>query len=221
MRLYLDSFNSMDWDNYLSTNLFYGITTNPLLAKHAGLSYAEIDWRYFIKKAAQLNAKEFHIQIPTTASTALSFCVARKEEARSYNTTVVIKIPLTNDGIRVAPKIKALGMPILMTACYHSKQYIIAEALKAEYIAPYFGRMQDSDIDTEYHFAQIRAMKDKDNAFCKVLVASIRNIDQLIKLAANGYEIFTLSPKLASKLINDKFTSNAAYEFNQVAEHGI
>ena len=63
LRLYLDTANSEDWEDFMPTGAFYGITTNPLLTKRVGLNYGEIAWEEMVSKAAELGAKEFHVQI--------------------------------------------------------------------------------------------------------------------------------------------------------------
>ena len=146
MALYLDSFNFADWHELMPSNVFHGITTNPLLAKRAGLLYGDIEWHAVIERAAKCGAKELHIQVPHTDASVIDFVAARKAEAAHANLTIVIKIPLTDAGILLASNVKALEMPILMTACYHAKQYLIADALKAAFIAPYYGRMDEASV---------------------------------------------------------------------------
>ena len=63
LRLYLDTADPSDWEDFMPTGAFYGITTNPLLTKRLGLNYGEIAWDEMVSKAAELGAKEFHIQI--------------------------------------------------------------------------------------------------------------------------------------------------------------
>ena len=128
----------------MPTGVFYGVTTNPLLTTRLGLNYGEIAWKEMVSKAAELGAKEFHVQIYGDAKRALSFAEHVYGLGQTSNIECVIKIPLTLEGISLAPKIKEFGAKILMTACYEPKQMITACALKADYVAPYFGRMMDA-----------------------------------------------------------------------------
>ena len=217
MKLYLDSLNLSVWNDLIPTNLFYGITTNPLLAQQAGLYYPEIKWQSTIGHAADLGVKELHIQVPDTSQNAISFVTRRQLEAESLGLKIVIKIPITEEGIRLASQIKSLGQSILMTACYHAKQYIIAEALGADYIAPYFGRMKEAGIDAPRHLSQMKEIANRDGSRCKVLVASLRTINQLTDLATAGHEYFTLSPVLVRELISNEFTEKIACEFAKIS----
>ena len=72
LKLYLDSFDRQSWQALIPTGLFFGITTNPLLAHKAGLDYGKLDWTDIISTAAFLGALELHIQVPDLSDDALS-----------------------------------------------------------------------------------------------------------------------------------------------------
>ena len=120
MKLYLDSFDVKSWQKWMPSGLFYGITTNPILAQRAGLFYSSINWPSKMASADKLNVKEFHIQVPSCDETAISFAAQRNEEAQNFNFNFVVKVPLTKEGVKLVPEMKRLGLSILMTACYHS-----------------------------------------------------------------------------------------------------
>ncbi len=218
MALYLDSFNFADWHELMPSNVFHGITTNPLLAKRAGLLYGDIEWHAVIERAAECGAKELHIQVPHTDASVIDFVAARKAEAAHANLTIVIKIPLTDAGILLASNVKALEMPILMTACYHAKQYLIADALKAAFIAPYYGRMDEAGIDAYSHLCQMHDMAKRNPGSCRILVASLRNSEQMMALASAGLDDFTISPALARDLMDEPLTIEAANDFAKAAQ---
>ena len=84
MKLYLDSFDVESWKEWMPSGLFYGITTNPILAERAGLFYPSINWSSKMALAEKLNVKEFHIQLPSCDEKAISFAAQRKEEATKF-----------------------------------------------------------------------------------------------------------------------------------------
>ena len=75
----------------MPSGLFYGITTNPILAQRAGLFYSSINWPSKMASADKLNVKEFHIQVPSCDETAISFAVQRNEEAQNFGIQIVEK----------------------------------------------------------------------------------------------------------------------------------
>ena len=216
MKLYLDSFDVKSWREWMPSGLFYGITTNPILAGRAGLFYSSINWPAKMELADKLNVKEFHIQVPSCDETAISFAAQRKKEAKNFNLNFVVKVPLTIEGVKLVPEMKRLGLSILMTACYHSKQYITADAIEAEYIAPYFGRMEEAGLDAFHHLSLMKELESYSTNKCRILIASIRSVEQMMILAAQGHEYFTISPAIASELVNSDLTVNAVSEFNEV-----
>ena len=167
--------------------------------------------------ADKLNVKEFHIQVPSCDETAISFAAQRNEEAQNFNFNFEVKVPLTKEGVKLVPEMKRLGLSILMTACYHSKQYITADAIEADYIAPYFGRMEEAGLDAYDHMSLMKDLEKHSTNQCKILVASIRSLEQMMTLAAQGHVYFTISPRIAEELMNDGFTIKAVREFNEAA----
>ena len=217
MKLYLDTFDTNSWQKWMPTGLFYGITTNPILADRAGLFYSTINWQSKMTIADELNVKEFHVQIPSCDEEAINFAAQRKDEAESFNLKLVIKVPLTKEGIRLVPELKKMGLSVLMTACYSAKQYIIADAIDADYIAPYYGRMEESGRDAFHHLSQMKDFANHSDNKCKILVASIRSVDQIAILASKGHVYFTIAPHIADDLISDDLTIEALTKFNMAA----
>ena len=215
LRLYLDTANSVDWEDFMPTGAFYGITTNPLLTKKLGLNYGEIAWEEMVSKAAELGAKEFHVQIYGDAKRALSFAEHVYGLGQTSNIECVIKIPLTFEGISLAPKIKEFGAKILMTACYEPKQMITACALKADYVAPYFGRMLDAGFDAMANMQIIEKIARKNK--CTPVVASLRNAKQILEIAEMGHDCFTISPEVARDLFDSQLTEEASFAFETAA----
>ena len=218
LRLYLDTANPVDWADLMPTGAFYGITTNPLLTKRLGLVYSEIVWEEMVSKAAELGANEFHIQIYGDANKALNFAEHVYGLGRASDIECVIKIPLTFEGILLAPKIKEFGAKILMTACYEPKQMITACALKADYVAPYFGRMMDEGLDAMANMQIIEKIARKDR--CIPIIASLRNANQILDMAEIGHDCFTISPDVARDLFDSKLTDAAEIDFETATNGG-
>ena len=127
-------------------------------------------------------------------------------------------MPLTRGGIALASALKGQGHNVLMTACYHAKQYIIAHQLGADFIAPYYGRMVEAGIDAKQHMSQMHAIGKSISSEVKVLVASLRSIDQMVELATEGLTHFTVTPTIAEALLTDELTQAAAVEFALAAK---
>lgn len=216
MRLYLDTADISQWDALLRTGLFYGVTTNPLLAQRAGLRYGAIDWADMAQRAADLGVQELHGQITGDRDHALRFAETLYDAGQRAGIATVVKIPLSPFGIGIASHLKSQGGAILMTACYNAKQYITAAAIGSDYIAPYYGRMLDQGIDAGRVMADMASMMGKSP--CRPLVASLRTCDQVVNLASLGFDCFTLSPDLSRAMMRDDHTDTAAQDFERAAQ---
>ena len=216
MRLYLDTADVSQWERLMPLGVFHGITTNPLLAQRAGLIYEDIDWSQMAERAVALGAQELHGQVPNTSENALDWAADFYNSCKHAGGEGVVKIPLTDDGIKLATAVKSFGGKILMTACYHSKQMILASALEADYIAPYFGRMSEAGLDAEQHLNQMQRMTASSKT--RILVASLRSVDHILTLTEQGHDCFTISPDLADDLLTDPLTRQAAADFERAAK---
>lgn len=218
MDLYLDTAETDRWQELMPTCLFRGITTNPLLASRAGLAYPEIDWAGMAGLAAELGASELHCQVYGPVESYVDWAGARYEDGRKAGLQVVIKVPLVESAIRSVPALKAsLGGPILMTACYDAKQMFVATALKAEYIAPYFGRMLEAGLPAYEAMEQMLAIGRLANHRTRILVASLRNTEQMLRLARIGLECFTIAPQVARELLHQRESIAAVADFEAAA----
>lgn len=218
MELYLDTADTDQWKSLMPTGLFKGITTNPLLAHRAGLAYPSINWADMASLAADLGARELHCQVYGPAEGYLEWAGARYEEGKKAGLQIVIKVPLVPDAIRLVPEMnKALNGPILMTACYDAKQMFVATALKADYIAPYFGRMLENGLPAYDAMQQMRAIGQSAGGHTKIMVASLRNTSQMTELAALGLDCFTIAPAIAEALLTDSNTQAALEQFEAAA----
>jgi len=216
MRLYLDTADKTAWAEWMLSGVFCGITTNPLLAARAGLKYDQINWQNMVQIAADAGAQEFHAQVSGNETDALQFAENLYAYGASSNIDCVVKIPLNTFGISLTPKIQALGGKTLMTACYDAKQMITANALGADYIAPYFGRMTEAGLDAMAHMRAIHAMSW--NGPCRPLIASLRSAQQMVEIAQIGHDCFTIAPTIAQDLFQNELTEAAAEEFERAAK---
>lgn len=211
--LYLDTADTTAWDDLMPTGLFHGITTNPLLAVRAGLNYPDINWSDMANRARELGAKELHAQVYGPTAGYVDWAAKLYDIGKATGIETVVKIPLVEDAIRATPAIKALGGRILMTACYDAKQLLVAHALGADFIAPYFGRMVEAGMEAERHLSAMAKMAETSPVDCEVLVASLRTADQMVSLAMQGHTHFTIAPTIARDLMTNAKSIEAFHAF--------
>lgn len=217
MDLYLDSAATADWERLMPTGLFKGITTNPLLASRAGLIYPEINWADMAKRAADLGATELHAQVYGAPENYHGWAEVLLEAGEAAGIRTVVKVPSVERAIRQIPALKAAGCPILLTAVYDAKQMLVASSLGAEFVAPYFGRILEAGLPAYDHLSQMLAVTRSPGNVTRVLIASLRDTEQMCRLSEMGHNCFTISAAVADMLLSDERSESAVAQFEEAA----
>lgn len=217
MDLYLDSAATADWERLMPTGLFKGITTNPLLASRAGLIYPEINWADMAKRAADLGATELHAQVYGAPDNYHGWAGVLLEAGEAAGIRTVVKVPSVERAIRQIPALKAAGCPILLTAVYDAKQMLVASSLGAEFVAPYFGRILEAGLPAYDHLSQMLAVTRSPGNVTRVLIASLRDTEQMCRLSEMGHNCFTISAAVADMLLSDERSESAVAQFEEAA----
>lgn len=216
-RLFIDSANASDWKIGRNRGWLHGVTTNPLIISRA---QKKVD----LPTAAQLvaDAREAglaEIQLQVTGHTAAEL-LASGRALRNLWHGVTVKVPATGAGFEAAAALCRDGMPVTITACYTAHQTMLAANIGAQYVAPYYGRMLDAGIDADGRLDAMRSIAARLGNL-RVLVASIRSIDQLETLTARGFDTFTVTPALAGQMGCDTQSDAAAADFMKAAEASL
>jgi transaldolase len=216
-RLFIDSANPVDWEIGRSRGWLHGVTTNPLIISRADKRVDLVTAQNLVAHAVKSNLGEIQLQV--TGHTAEEM-LASGRALRALWTHVTIKVPATAGGFEAAAALCRDNVPVTITACYTAHQTMLAASIGARYVAPYYGRMLDAGIDAD---ARLDAMLAIGNRLgnLRVLVASIRSVDQLEGLVARGLDTFTVTPALAEQLGRDSQSDKAAADFMRAAEESL
>ncbi len=215
LRFLLDTADSGEWAKWLPLGCFHGVTTNPTLLKAADVPCTLPAIADLLRKAFDLGAHEAHAQ---TWGRTRDVYVEHGRALAAIDPKVVVKVPATIEGAAAAATLRDQGVRITMTAVYSAAQTLIASALGAEYAAPYLGRMNDAGHDG---FAEIAGMARTTRAHgssMRILVASLRDTGDIVRLAADGLDTFTFNPKLVPGFFSDKDAAAAVEAFETAAE---
>lgn len=214
-RLFLDSADRAAWDEWLPTGLFHGITTNPTILANAGVANTLAELSRLSHIAFEADVAEFQAQTWGRSRDAL---IANGRVIAAMDPRMVVKVPITREGAIAAATLKAEGVRITMTAVYTAHQALTAAAIGADYVAPYLGRMNDAGRDGYGEIAAMQEIIQASGSETRVLVASLRAADDLVRLGRLGLDTFTFSPKVAAALFAEELTEAAAEVFEKAAE---
>ncbi|NJM65277.1 MAG: transaldolase [Acaryochloris sp. RU_4_1] len=214
MYFYLDTAKVDQWEHWLTKGLFYGVTTNPILLEQAQVPCSLAQLQQLATQAFQLGAQEIHLQ---TWGTEVAELVARGQAIAAIDQRAVVKVPITLAGTEAATQLLTQGIRVTLTGVYAIHQVLIAAAIKANFAAPYLGRITALGENGPQQLATMQQILDRTHSSTKLLVASIRNIEEMTYLATQGLDTFTLSPSIADELFAVEVTQKAALAFEDAA----
>ena len=213
-RFFLDSANEKEWENLLCTGMFHGVTTNPLVLKQVNQP-CTIENLHRMAHVALQSVNEFFCQTwGSTVEEMYQNGMALTQPARDR---IVVKVPITLAGVQVATKLIQSGCRVCLTAVFDHKQVLTAVAIGAEYLAPCLGLMNDIGKDGEQECRQMLEIVKGLKGQTRVLVACVRDVDQLTQLAAAGMDTSSFSPEIAKNLFLEPLTDAVAAEFEHCA----
>lgn len=208
MRLYLDTADRAAAEPLLATGLFAGVTTNPAILQRAAQGVADIPDIH--RWATAGGAREVFFQAWGEDTATL---VKRGRELRDLGDEVVVKLVASRAGCAACAELAASGVPTLLTAVYNPGQAVVAAAAGATYIAPYLGKLQDAGLDGFDEIIAMQQVLAATGSSTKVLLASVRNVAAIVRLARHGVDCHTMAPAVAEEFFADELTALAVRTF--------
>ena len=219
-RLFLDSASVGEWQDLLPTGLFYGVTTNPTILERDGVPCDVKSVSSLARRALEdYGCRQVMVQAwggTAEAYVRSSLKVLDRVEAGDH---VIVKLPLTREGIVAAHELRDEAH-LCMTACYAREQVVVANALDADYLAPYLGRMTDAGLDGLGECVKMQAALEGSRAHTRLLVASLRRASTVFDVVARGADA-TFSPAVARDFLSFERTDKAAAAFEEAAANSV
>jgi transaldolase len=205
MKIFIDTGNLKDIQRLVALGIIDGITTNPsLLAKESG------DYRELLKKICQI------VQGPTSAEvveTEADKMVRQGRDLAAIDPHIVVKVPLTRDGIKACKQLSSEGIKVNVTLCFSPAQALLAAKVGATYISPFVGRLDDIATPGMELIRDIVQIYDHYDFRTEVLVASTRSPMHIVEAARMGADICTCPPAVIDALFNHPLTDNGLKKF--------
>ena len=205
MKLFIDTGNLKEIERLVPLGIIDGITTNPsLLAKESG------DYREILKRICQL------VQGPTSAEVVETEAQAMIKQGRDLakiDPWIVVKVPLTRDGIQACKALSSEGLKVNVTLCFSPSQALLAAKCGASFISPFVGRLDDISHDGMDLIRQIRAIYDNYGFTTQILAASIRHPIHVVESALAGADVGTMPYKVMLQLYEHPLTDIGLKKF--------
>ena len=205
MKLFIDSGNLKDIESLVALGIIDGVTTNPsLLAKEPG------DYKDNLKKICGI------VQGPTSAEvteTEAQAMIRQGRDLSKIDAHIVVKVPLTKDGIKACKALSGEGIKVNVTLCFSPSQALLAAKVGATYISPFVGRLDDVATPGMELIRDIVEIYTNYNFKTEVLVASTRSPMHIVEAARLGADICTCPPAVIESLFNHPLTDIGLKKF--------
>jgi transaldolase len=205
MKIFLDTANVESIEKYDELGVVDGITTNPtLLSKEKGNPIKTM------KKIVEIMKGPVSLEV-----VAIDFDKMMEESLKlaKYGENVVVKIPMTMDGLKVVHALTKKGIKTNVTLIFSANQALLAAKAGATYVSPFIGRLDDigsEGLNLVSEIVQIFASYDIST---QLLVASVRHPLHVIEVAKMGADVVTLPPDILDKMIRHPLTDKGLDSF--------
>ena len=207
MKIFLDTADVGQIRRAADANLIDGITTNPSLMMQA---------------AGQRDPREIFLEICETVDGPVSAEVVAVEKdkmltegrllAKIHN-NIVVKVPLTEDGLRACRALRSEGIRVNVTLCFSVTQAHLAAKAGASFISPFVGRVDDISGEGMDLIGQIRQVYDNYAFTTEIMVASIRHPQHVVQSLLLGADCATMPPKVLYQLLKHPLTDSGLSAF--------
>ena len=193
MEIFLDSSDIKEIRGLNKANLVDGITTNPSL-----LASAKTDFKILLKEICS------EIKGPVSAevtSPDIPSMLKEAEVLRKIAKNIIIKVPLTWNGLQVCSILSEKKVKVNVTLCFSVSQALLAAKAGATYVSPFSGRLDDIGENGVQLIEDIKKVfNNYKNIKTKILSASIRSVEHFNAVAAIGSDVATVPVKIFKEL---------------------
>ncbi|MDQ0256770.1 transaldolase [Evansella vedderi] len=205
MKFFLDTGNIDEIKRIAKLGLVDGVTTNPTLIAKEGRPFKDI-----IKEICEV------VDGPVSAEViglTVEEMVKEAEELASWAPNVVIKLPMTEEGLEATYELTKRGIKTNVTLVFSAAQGLMAAKAGATYISPFVGRLDDIGTEGMALVRDLKTILANYGFETEIIAASIRNIEHVEKTAVAGADIATIPGSLLPKLWKHPLTDKGIEQF--------
>lgn len=206
MKFFLDTANLDEIREATEMGLIDGITTNPSLVAKEG----NIDFKEHVAKICEMVKGDVSVEVTALDTEGML------REGREYATiapNVVVKCPLTLDGLKATRSFRDEGTKVNVTLCFSAAQALLAAKAGASYISPFIGRLDDVATNGMQLILDIVQIYENYGFATEVLAASIRHPMHIVDCALAGADVATMPFKVMQQLVKHPLTDKGLEAF--------
>lgn len=206
MKFFIDTANLDEIKEANELGLIDGVTTNPTLVAKEG----DIDFKERIAAICAIVKGDVSAEVTALDTAGM---LAEGRELAKIAPNVVVKCPLTLDGLKATRAFRAEGTKVNVTLCFSAAQALLAAKAGASYISPFIGRLDDTAWDGMALIRDIVQIYDNYGFATEVLAASIRHPVHIVDCALAGADVATIPFKVIQQLVKHPLTDKGLEGF--------
>jgi transaldolase len=206
MLFFLDTTDTAVLRELVGTGLVDGVTTNPTLIAKSGRPMLEV-----IAEICEIVPGPISAEVAAPDAAGM---VAEGRRLREIAANVVVKIPLTFEGLKATRALADEGVEVNVTLCFSAVQALMAAKAGAAFISPFIGRLDDYGAVGMDLITEIRTIYDTYDFDTDILAASIRSVAHVRASAIAGADCATLPPNVFRDMIRHPLTDKGLEQFN-------
>ncbi len=213
MKIFADTAIISEIEEVSKWGIISGVTTNPSLIAKSGIPLVDA-----IKKIVDL------VDGPISAEVQEGNSEDMVEEAKTYavmHKNIVIKIPMTIEGVKAVKKLSSMGIKINVTLVFTVSQALMAASAGATYVSPFLGRLDDLTKTDDAGYKLVKDIKDLFKTYnfkTQIIAASIRNIAHVEQSVKAGADIATIPYNVLKLMVKHELTDKGLKIFREAAE---
>jgi transaldolase len=205
MKFFLDTANVAEIRKAQEMGVLDGVTTNPTLLAKEGRDPVKV-----VKEICAILDGPVNAEVISTNTEGM---LREAHKWAELDKKIVVKIPMTRDGMRAVKSLSQEGIPTNVTLVFSPAQALIAAKAGASYVSPFVGRLDDRSEDGMQLAAQIVQIFENYVYETEVLVASVRHPLHVVHAALMGADIATMPYTVFEKLFDHPLTDAGLQQF--------
>jgi transaldolase len=205
MKFFIDTANIKEIKDGINLGMVDGVTTNPSLIAKENKSFEAV-----IKEILAIVSGPVSLEVISLEAEGM---VEEGKKLAALGSNVVVKVPMTMEGLKATKIFSAAGSPVNQTLIFSPLQALMAAKAGAAYVSPFVGRLDDIAHDGMELVEQILTIFDNYNLETEVIVASVRHPRHVLDAAMMGAHVATIPFKVITQLANHPLTDKGIEAF--------
>lgn len=207
MKFFIDTANIEEIKKANDMGVICGVTTNPSLIAKEGRDYVET-----LKEIASIVDGPISGEVKATTTDAETM-IAEGREIAKIHPNMVVKIPMTVEGLKATKVLASEGIPVNVTLIFTVNQALLAARAGAAYVSPFVGRLDDISMPGIDLISNVADVFTMHNIKTEIIAASVRHTTHVTDCALAGADIATVPYKVIEQMTHHPLTDQGIAKF--------